>query len=177
MGRRSDVNPVLATAIHSMILEDLANRLLKPNILSIKLGTQLQDGEASEEKKVRMIQVAKAATPFQTGVRLMAFGKFFTDIFPSNSCESIGFRCVDRTGGKHVQGTRQVGQSIGLAGRNIAKSPPPFTRSSRLRGHPKNRCYRPPKRSENRSLQFETHFLTLRLEEACWSSTKMISSV
>lgn len=65
--------PVFMTAIHSIVLENLANRFSRPNILDIKLGTQLYDDEASEEKKARMIQAAKATTSLQTGVRLTGF--------------------------------------------------------------------------------------------------------
>lgn len=54
-------------------MENLANRFLKPNILDIKLGTQLYDDEASEEKKARMIQAAKVMTSLETGVRLTGF--------------------------------------------------------------------------------------------------------
>ena len=59
--------------LHSKASENLANRFSKPNILDIKLGTQLYDDEASEEKKARMIQTVKATTSVETGVRLTGF--------------------------------------------------------------------------------------------------------
>ena len=64
---------VFIATIHSIVLENLANRFSKPNILDIKLGTQLYDDEAGEEKKARMIQAAKATTSLETGVRLTGF--------------------------------------------------------------------------------------------------------
>lgn len=64
---------VFITAIHSIVLENLSNKFLKPNILDIKLGTALYDDEANEEKKARMIQAAKNTTSFETGVRLTGF--------------------------------------------------------------------------------------------------------
>ena len=64
---------VFMAVIHSIVLENLAHKFSRPNILDIKLGTQLYDDEASEEKKARMIQAAKATTSLQTGVRLTGF--------------------------------------------------------------------------------------------------------
>jgi len=64
---------VFITTIHSIVLENLSHRFLKPNILDIKLGTRLYDDGASEEKKARMIQTAKNTTSFETGVRLTGF--------------------------------------------------------------------------------------------------------
>ncbi|SCZ89494.1 BZ3500_MvSof-1268-A1-R1_Chr9g10429 [Microbotryum saponariae] len=43
------------------------------NVLDIKLGTQLYDEDASEEKKLRMDEAAKATTSAATGVRLTGF--------------------------------------------------------------------------------------------------------
>ena len=68
-----EVSRVLITTIHSIVLDNLANRFLKPNILDIKLGTRLYDDEASEEKKARMIKTAAATTSFTTGIRLTGF--------------------------------------------------------------------------------------------------------
>jgi 1D-myo-inositol-tetrakisphosphate 5-kinase/inositol-polyphosphate multikinase len=80
---------VFITAIHSIVLENLSHRFLKPNIIDVKLGTKLYDDEASEEKKARMIQAAKDTTSLETGVRLTGFqvtnmqwstlGGFFVD--------------------------------------------------------------------------------------------------
>ena len=71
--RHREIARVFMTAIHSIVLENLSHRFLKPNILDIKLGTRLYDDEASEEKKARMIQTAKNTTSFETGVRLTGF--------------------------------------------------------------------------------------------------------
>ena len=70
---RQEIARVFITTIHSIVLENLSHRFLKPNILDIKLGKRLYDDEASEEKKARMIQTAKATTSFETGVRLTGF--------------------------------------------------------------------------------------------------------
>jgi 1D-myo-inositol-tetrakisphosphate 5-kinase/inositol-polyphosphate multikinase len=56
-----------------MVLENLFYRHLKPNILDIKLGAALYDGEASGVEKTQMLQTAKATTFFETCVRLMGF--------------------------------------------------------------------------------------------------------
>lgn len=58
---------------HSIVLENLSHKFLKPNVLDIKLGTVLYDVDASEEKRARMLKTAKATTSFETGVRLTGF--------------------------------------------------------------------------------------------------------
>ena len=68
-----EIARVFITKIHSIVLENLANRFSKPNILDIKLGTKLYDEEASEEKKARMIKTAAATTSLTTGIRLTGF--------------------------------------------------------------------------------------------------------
>lgn len=82
---------VFMTTIHSIVLENLANIFLKPNILDIKLGTRLYDDEASEEKRARMEKAAAATTSLTTGIRLTGFQvsqyamalRFFVEIFSS----------------------------------------------------------------------------------------------
>ena len=64
---------VFMKAIHSIVLENLAIKFLKPNILDIKLGTRLYDDEASEEKRARMEKAAAATTSLTTGIRLTGF--------------------------------------------------------------------------------------------------------
>ena len=123
-----------------------------------------------------MIQVAKASTPLQTGIRLTRFGKFFADIFPISSHEIIGLRYVDGTGGKHAQAIRQVGRSMELAGRNIPKFFPIHSEQS-TSGPPRVQVLPVVEVIGNRPVQFETHLPMLRLEEARLSSTTMISSV
>jgi len=68
-----EIARVFMTTIHSIVLENLANRFSKPNILDIKLGTRLYDDDASEEKKARMIKTAAATTSLTTGIRLTGF--------------------------------------------------------------------------------------------------------
>lgn len=56
-----------------LVLENLTHRFSKPNVLDIKLGTQLFDEDASAEKQERMKAAAEASTSAQTGVRLTGF--------------------------------------------------------------------------------------------------------
>ncbi|GAA6049733.1 hypothetical protein JCM3770_004432 [Rhodotorula araucariae] len=56
-----------------LVLENLTYRFLRPNVLDIKLGTQLFDEDASDEKKARMRKAAAASTSAQAGVRLTGF--------------------------------------------------------------------------------------------------------
>jgi len=61
---------------NSIKLQNLSNDFSKPNILDIKLGTQLYDEDASPEKKERMIQAAMKTTSLETGVRMTGFQVF-----------------------------------------------------------------------------------------------------
>lgn len=56
-----------------LVLENLTHRFLHPNVLDIKLGTQLFDEDATEEKKARMTKAAAASTSGEKGVRLTGF--------------------------------------------------------------------------------------------------------
>lgn len=56
-----------------LVLENLTYRFVRPNVLDIKLGTQLFDEDASEEKKARMLKAAAASTSAETGIRLTGF--------------------------------------------------------------------------------------------------------
>lgn len=58
---------------HSIVLENVAHKFVKPNIIDIKLGKVLYDEDASEEKRERMIKTALATTSYETGVRLTGF--------------------------------------------------------------------------------------------------------
>ncbi|KDE07622.1 hypothetical protein, variant [Microbotryum lychnidis-dioicae p1A1 Lamole] len=78
MGQDGQIAPVtegeLGTKPREMlVLENITYRFLRPNVLDIKLGAQLYDEDASEEKKLRMDEAAKATTSAQTGVRLTGF--------------------------------------------------------------------------------------------------------
>lgn len=68
-----EIARVFITPLHSIVLENLSNRFLKPNVLDIGLGTKPYDNEASEEKKARMIRSAKETTSLETGMRLTGF--------------------------------------------------------------------------------------------------------
>lgn len=54
----------------SVILEDLLSKYKRPNVLDIKLGTQLWDDKSSEDKKRRMEEASRNTTSFETGIRL-----------------------------------------------------------------------------------------------------------
>jgi 1D-myo-inositol-tetrakisphosphate 5-kinase/inositol-polyphosphate multikinase len=56
-----------------LVLENLTYRFVRPNVLDIKLGTQLWDGQAREDKRVRMEKVARDTTSGTTGIRLTGF--------------------------------------------------------------------------------------------------------
>lgn len=53
-----------------IIIEDLLSGFQRPNVIDVKLGTQLWDENSSEEKKQRMDKASKETTSFETGVRL-----------------------------------------------------------------------------------------------------------
>jgi 1D-myo-inositol-tetrakisphosphate 5-kinase/inositol-polyphosphate multikinase len=76
---------VLVATIHSMVLENLSYRPLKPNTLNIKLGTALYDGEASEMEKTRMLRTFFEGCVRLTGFRVsntqgLALSDFFVEI-------------------------------------------------------------------------------------------------
>lgn len=56
-----------------LVLENLTHRFQRPNVLDIKLGTQLYDEDASDEKKERMQRASEASTSATTGIRLTGF--------------------------------------------------------------------------------------------------------
>jgi len=57
----------------SVVLENIAHRFVKPNIIDIKLGTQFWDEDSSAEKVERMTKASAATTSQETGVRLTGF--------------------------------------------------------------------------------------------------------
>ncbi|KAK4057215.1 hypothetical protein OIO90_001710 [Microbotryomycetes sp. JL221] len=63
----------LTSPMKMIVLENLTYRFNRPNVLDIKLGTQLYDENASDEKRARMEQAAKDTTSYETGVRLTGF--------------------------------------------------------------------------------------------------------
>ncbi|GAA6002959.1 hypothetical protein JCM10207_001919 [Rhodosporidiobolus poonsookiae] len=56
-----------------LVLENLTYRFVHPNVLDIKLGMQLYDEDASEEKQARMRKAAQSSTSGEAGVRLTGF--------------------------------------------------------------------------------------------------------
>ncbi|KAJ7643935.1 hypothetical protein FB45DRAFT_861487 [Roridomyces roridus] len=67
------VKPIEGPRKESIVLENLANQFLKPNILDIKLGTVLYDELAPPDKVARMKKTAESTTSLKTGMRLTAF--------------------------------------------------------------------------------------------------------
>lgn len=53
-----------------ILLEDLTGGFEKPNVLDVKLGTQLWDEQANAEKRARMDETSRKTTSGTTGVRL-----------------------------------------------------------------------------------------------------------
>ncbi|GAA5896349.1 hypothetical protein JCM6882_000992 [Rhodosporidiobolus microsporus] len=77
-----------------LVLENLTYRFLRPNVLDIKLGTQLFDEDASEEKKERMRKAAANSTSGETGIRL------------------TGFQVWDSTSQSYVQTPKPFGRAL-----------------------------------------------------------------
>lgn len=71
-----------------LVLENLTFRFLHPNVLDIKLGTQLYDDDATEEKKERMRKAAASCTSEETGVRLTGFQVRPLFLFPTSPLHS-----------------------------------------------------------------------------------------
>lgn len=53
-----------------IIIEDLLSGFQRPNVIDIKLGTQLWDEDASQEKRQRMEKASRETTSFEAGIRL-----------------------------------------------------------------------------------------------------------
>ncbi|GAA5863957.1 hypothetical protein JCM3774_004432 [Rhodotorula dairenensis] len=69
----SSASPAIAQPPDMLVLENLTHRFQRPNVLDIKLGTQLHDEDAPDEKRERMQRAAAASTSGRTGVRLTGF--------------------------------------------------------------------------------------------------------
>ncbi|TDL18525.1 SAICAR synthase-like protein [Rickenella mellea] len=68
-----DTSPPEDQRDKSLVLENVSNSFLKPNVLDIKLGTKLYEDSASPEKIERMIRTARQTTSLETGVRMTGF--------------------------------------------------------------------------------------------------------
>ncbi|KAK4703253.1 hypothetical protein P7C70_g2968, partial [Phenoliferia sp. Uapishka_3] len=73
MSEQGQLQPVDDAGSEMLVLENLTYRFLRPNVLDIKLGTQLFDDDAPEEKKQRMRVAAEQTTSGKTGVRITGF--------------------------------------------------------------------------------------------------------
>ncbi|GAA5900219.1 hypothetical protein JCM8208_002054 [Rhodotorula glutinis] len=79
-----------------LVLENLTYRFVRPNVLDIKLGTQLFDEDASPDKQERMRLAASSSTSAEAGVRL------------------TGFQVWDAAGGRYVQTPKPFGRALGV---------------------------------------------------------------
>ncbi|KAH9006868.1 hypothetical protein EDB86DRAFT_2794298 [Lactarius hatsudake] len=80
--------------IQLLVIENAAHGFLKPNILDIKLGTDLYEEDAPPEKKERMQNTARRTTSGDTGIRLTGFQVFGNTtslpvVFPKNYGKTI----------------------------------------------------------------------------------------
>ncbi|KPV77608.1 uncharacterized protein RHOBADRAFT_51441 [Rhodotorula graminis WP1] len=72
-GGVAQVPPATDVEPEMLVLENLTYRFVRPNVLDIKLGTQLFDEDASPDKQDRMRRAALASTSARAGVRLTGF--------------------------------------------------------------------------------------------------------
>lgn len=77
-----------------IVMENLTYGYEKPNVCDIKLGTQLWDEEASEEKRQRMEKAAASTTSGSHGIRLTGW-----QVYDS---ETNTYRSVPKTFGKTI---------------------------------------------------------------------------
>lgn len=101
-----------------LVIENAAHGFLKPNLLDIKLGTDLYEEDAPLEKKERMQNIARCTTSGDTGVRLTGFQVFGNTtslpvIFPKNYGKTIG---VSELGAGVARFFPISGSMIGLPG-------------------------------------------------------------
>ena len=77
-----------------IVLENLTHRFVRPNVLDVKLGTQLYDEFATPQKQERMRQGALATTSATTGIRLTGFQvrQHFSPVRSIEAWKARGFR-------------------------------------------------------------------------------------
>ncbi|KAE8214716.1 hypothetical protein CF327_g1904 [Tilletia walkeri] len=63
-------NDPSSSPANALVLENILHGFVSPNVLDIKLGTQLWDENSTPEKKERMIKAAESCTSAQFGIRL-----------------------------------------------------------------------------------------------------------
>jgi len=78
-----------------IVMENLTFGYEKPNVCDIKLGTQLWDEEASEEKRQRMEKAAASTTSGSHGIRLTGWQTF--------DAESQSYHSIPKTFGKTIK--------------------------------------------------------------------------
>ncbi|KAJ9474367.1 Inositol polyphosphate multikinase [Pseudozyma hubeiensis] len=78
-----------------IVLENLTFGYEKPNVCDIKLGTQLWDEDASEEKKLRMEKAAASTTSGSHGIRLTGWQTY--------DAETSTYHSIPKTFGKAVK--------------------------------------------------------------------------
>ncbi|KAH9077228.1 hypothetical protein EDB83DRAFT_1688638 [Lactarius deliciosus] len=101
-----------------LVIENVAHGFLKPNILDIKLGTELYEEDAPPEKKERMQNTARRTTSGDTGIRLTGFQVFGNTtslpvVFPKNYGKTIR---VSELGAGVARFFPISGSTIGLPG-------------------------------------------------------------
>ncbi|PWY98941.1 SAICAR synthase-like protein [Testicularia cyperi] len=80
---------------HRIVLSNLTAGFAKPNVADIKLGTQLWDEDASEEKRKRMDLAAQSTTSGTHGIRLTGWQVYDN--------ETGTFHAVPKTFGKTIK--------------------------------------------------------------------------
>lgn len=69
---------IFLSTVQMLVLENLAHRFIRANILDVKLGTQLYEDDAPLEKKTKMKKAARETTSLDTGIRLTGFQVSFS---------------------------------------------------------------------------------------------------
>ncbi|KAH8999161.1 hypothetical protein EDB92DRAFT_1932562 [Lactarius akahatsu] len=117
-GEKDECSAIRSYCTQLLVIENAAHGFLKPNILDIKLGTDLYEEDASPEKKERMQNTARRTTSGDTGIRLTGFQVFGNTtslpvIFPKNYGKTIG---VSELGAGIARFFPISGSTIGLPG-------------------------------------------------------------
>ncbi|CDR99430.1 related to ARG82-dual-specificity inositol polyphosphate kinase required for regulation of phosphate-and nitrogen-responsive genes [Sporisorium scitamineum] len=94
-GRRSETKTKGDEEAPRIVMENLTYGYDKPNVCDIKLGTQLWDEEASEEKRQRMDRAAANTTSGSHGIRLTGWQTY--------DSRTGAFHSVPKTFGKTIK--------------------------------------------------------------------------
>ena len=90
-----------------IVLENLTNRFVRPNVIDIKLGTQFWDEQSSADKRKRMEEASAATTSGTTGVRLTGF-----QVRRARSPASLTLQVWSSTSQSYVATPKSYGKSI-----------------------------------------------------------------